>query len=388
MRMDWAALPRTGAVLDAARAQTPWPRALDAAHALGMDGLLRQRALSAGERLEDAARWRQHLMGIIWRRAQLEQVLQALQTRDVQALVLKGEPLAVILYGATHSAARRSGDLDLLIRPEEARAAGDALRTLGYSPMFADHPEPWLYNQWAWQRPGRDDAVVELHWALAAPQVPQPRACELIARAQRVRCGALEVRALSDADQLLHACYHFHHHAGVLKALLDVASWCDRFGAGAAPSLAIDEASRLGVRGLVAWPVGAIGALSAQERWPWEVQIATRSTKRSRALAAWSARATRGALGGAQVEEGASGFKTGKVAQAQVVAWRLGATIALDRSQDSARAAIFEVLRSPSAHAAARGASAPKARDWLATIARPGVMALKQARAWASVRED
>ena len=188
--------------------------------------------------------------------------------------------------------------------------------------MFADHPEPWLYNQWAWQRPGRDDAVVELHWALAAPQVPQPRACDLIARAQRVRCGALEVQALSDADQLLHACYHFHHHAGVLKALLDVASWCDRFGAGAAPSLAIEEASRWGVRGLVAWPVGAIGALDMQARWPWEVQIASRSTKRSRALSAWSARATRGALGQARGEEGASGFKTGKVAQAQVVAWR------------------------------------------------------------------
>ena len=124
-------------------------------------------------------RWRWHVVETMARRRDLLEVYAHLHEALGRVLVLKGEPLAKMLYGDGY--ARRSGDVDVLCAPEDMEQAWRALHERGCRALHDERPRPWLYNQWACAWPG-SGRVVELHWGLSAPEIGEPSFEEYIGR--------------------------------------------------------------------------------------------------------------------------------------------------------------------------------------------------------------
>ena len=205
--------------------------------------------------------------------------------------------------------------------------------------------------------------LVELHWAIAAPEVPSPPAEELLARRVPIALGeGLEVEALAPAHAFLLVCYHFHHHAGFLKGLVDVAAWLDRFGRWGALEVALERARELGVCGVCQWPLWAISELAGRR-----VPGADRSAARARAMGKWTARLVEGVLGRAEAIGGgdALAFKIQEVLQLEVTLWRVGMMGLLDRPAEAAAAMGRVLFLSPSQLAQARGSDTTQWRDWV-----------------------
>ena len=151
------------------------------ARQLGLDATLWRHQEALGLKFRSLvgppAQWRAHLADTIARRHDLGVLLQG-YTRPV--VLLKGEGMASDLYGDPY--ARRSGDIDLLVPWSEVQSLAAHLEARGYLPRTLTPPPRSLYNQWEWEHP-ETCRVVEIHWALANPQVPMPPAQEVIARA-------------------------------------------------------------------------------------------------------------------------------------------------------------------------------------------------------------
>lgn len=194
--------------------------------------------------LEERA-WRQLRMT-----RELIEVLAALRADGIPALVLKGPPLALALYGDL--GIRPFEDLDLLVRRTDLGRARAVLEGQG-----------WRYR-WAGLSPARERAarraqyhlefshpdsgtVVELHWRLLPAAVSDPfRAEELLARSRRVSLGGVFIPVLGPEDQMLALCAHFlKHRAERLIWLVDIALSC---GTGEADWEAVfRRADRMGI---------------------------------------------------------------------------------------------------------------------------------------------
>ena len=99
---------------------------------------------------------------------ELIQIQDALAEAGVEAMPYKGLPLAEMVYGDI--ALRQTGDIDLLIRPEDVARARDALRTLNYSPhqeLPARQEQAYLQSgyEYVFDAPaGRN--LLEIQWAI------------------------------------------------------------------------------------------------------------------------------------------------------------------------------------------------------------------------------
>lgn len=244
-------------------ARTLTPNMIARAKELGVFASLATRHPQARQAHPQAAAWwRAHALGCMAREAESLRVLARLD--DATPWIwLKGAPLARELYGHRH--ARSSGDLDLLIPRAALPDAARLMRELGYVPLYAPHPEPDRYHEWALTHP-EHGMVVELHWSLTNPQrTPSPTFEALHAARRAHDLGPRAVWVLGAHHQLLGLACHFHHHTGFFKGLVDVAAWWDHHAHHTpdALDLAIAEAGALGTRGLLAWPLGALALLGA-----------------------------------------------------------------------------------------------------------------------------
>lgn len=347
-----------------------WDHVMDRALDYGVDSYL---VFWSGA-LKSSTQWqmsRRVLMAqCVWRRQKLWDVLDLVSELDV--LVLKGEPLSVRLFDVPY--VRRSGDLDLLVRWSDMDRWASALTTLGYRPMYADRPEPWLYDQWAFVHP-EHAFVVELHWAIAPPPMPSPMFDVLWRASQEVALGDRVVRTLSDGHMLVHLCYHFHHHMGFLKGLWDLAAWCDRYEFDRhAIAEAVNLIHELGVESMVRWPMrllelccGRSPIAELEDSW-W-----------SMAMAAWSARVLYGALSlDGEIGGGSTlAFKTHDALQHQVVFWQMLGSGAVDSTCARLEVLAFPIWRNPEVIARSRGANEARLRDWVAMGLRPLEMVYK-----------
>ncbi|MGY6553180.1 MAG: nucleotidyltransferase family protein [Wenzhouxiangella sp.] len=173
----------------------------------------------------------------------------------VDCLTLKGCLLAYLVYPAPQQ--RWRSDLDVLIAPESLPSAREALRGLGYQPMFKTaggtpiDQESWLRSSPA----GR--SVVDLHWAMR--KHPTLRYC-LSFEEQWVESQVLSglgdnVRGQSHAHALLNAALHWfdgiYAEAPPLGWLLDMdLLWREMIAAERARLLAL--AQTRGMAGLLA----------------------------------------------------------------------------------------------------------------------------------------
>jgi hypothetical protein len=140
----------------------------------------------------------------------------------IPCVTLRGPALAALAWGDV--ATRRTGDVDLLVAPDLADAARDALLARGcvVREQFAD----WFQRVWHFHHqldlPDRHLSV-ELHWDVTGRELASLPIARMIAEAEPVACQRAALPALSLPWQLVTAAAHAVSHWFALKTLLDVA---------------------------------------------------------------------------------------------------------------------------------------------------------------------
>ncbi|MBM3861865.1 MAG: nucleotidyltransferase family protein [Verrucomicrobia bacterium] len=157
---------------------------------------------------------------------QLDDVVGRFEAEQIPTLVLKGLPLGVLLHGSP--LLRQTGDIDLMVRPQDVRRAWQILTGQGLQPMRnLDDRQQQAVVRFGhafdfYAPPGK--VMVDLHWGV------QPHLCPLDvgkvwARAQEVTVEKRTYRTLSREDYLLFLCYHpVKHGYRDLRAVCDIAA--------------------------------------------------------------------------------------------------------------------------------------------------------------------
>jgi Uncharacterised nucleotidyltransferase len=169
------------------------------------------------------------------------EVLEALAAAGIEALVLKGVPLAIDAYG--NSTARAPGDIDLLVSPASIEPAVAALESAGFSwygwrrPEDPDRPpvERTAVERFSRLPMLRDVTLargslhVEVHWRL----FPNPRLMPVdpawLSAPRRVDVQGAELSTLPLEAQWLYLLVHGTNHLWpLMKWLADVPAFALR----------------------------------------------------------------------------------------------------------------------------------------------------------------
>ena len=214
---------------------TAWQRLRTRSHAEGIDALLFAHATEAGLLPVMPTDVAETLMATyrtnwIWNRrlrGEQQRIVDAIIARGIDVVLVKGVTLATRYYGEI--ALRPIGDIDLLVRPEDAADCGRILRTCGYTPLPGrEKPTQWhaLVNRALAYR-GSSGITIDLHWALASlpPYVAAFPQTEIWNCAESLVPSGPSARRLSTADELRFLCYHYaaQHRGGRLIWLVDIA---------------------------------------------------------------------------------------------------------------------------------------------------------------------
>jgi hypothetical protein len=180
-----------------------------AAQIHGVEGWVRQRALTAGVVLDEVDAAVHAALGRHQRAlADLVRASAGLTTADVPFLVVKGP--AVTRWYAEPSL-RSYVDLDVVVAPADLEAALDALERAGFHLLDANWPFLLTadVHELALRTPS--GGALDLHWSLG----PSPMSIDhspafevLWGRSVEFDAGPVVVRGLGDADALVHLAVH------------------------------------------------------------------------------------------------------------------------------------------------------------------------------------
>lgn len=159
--------------------------------------------------------------------ADLSRAIGMLADLGLRCLTFKGLALASQAHG--NAAARGTGDLDLLVHPDDLEAAHRVLIAGGWK-AAAGYPVPG--PSWAWRhyvRTGHElslassTSLVDLHWHLSPARSAFPDFDTLWARSVRVDVLGRQVPTLSPYDALTHSASHAAKDGwGWMRGLVDV----------------------------------------------------------------------------------------------------------------------------------------------------------------------
>lgn len=186
----------------------------------------------------------------------LVDVLALLREARAEPIAIKGPLQARWLYGMPR---RPPLDLDLLVAPTDVTAAGEALRSLGYTPYLDRGDGASTDYAQTWHKDG--SATIDLHWSLAGADAerlwPTLSAAseETMISGDPVQIPTVAGRALVLA---LHAAQHGHDEPHVIDDLSRALEIVDHTGWQDAAALARDAgAEEAFAAGLRLVPVGA-----------------------------------------------------------------------------------------------------------------------------------
>jgi Uncharacterised nucleotidyltransferase len=154
------------------------------------------------------------------------EALAAFQEAGVDALLLKGRALAILLYGAGEH--RRYSDVDLLVAPDEFDAAERALKALGYENASAVHGVDDVggvvhADTWTRDTPGSDDlTVIELHrWLPGVRATPATGWQALATRRTWIELCGTQAPVLDRSGQAMHLAMHAAQHGPGFRQHVD-----------------------------------------------------------------------------------------------------------------------------------------------------------------------
>lgn len=216
-----------------ARAPIRWKPLFDLADRHGTQPLLYQALVG----VEDAVppeqmsllkqRYQTNLHKALFLSRELIRIVERLSALGIEVMPYKGLALAEVIYGDI--ALRQSGDIDLLIRPQDFPRIRDAVRELGYTPHLAlSEAEERAYLKSGYESVFDGTAgpnLLEVQWAI------QPRFYavdfdmgSLFQRAVTAAVAGHPMRTLSSEDLLLVLSAHAAKHVwGRLVWLCDIA---------------------------------------------------------------------------------------------------------------------------------------------------------------------
>jgi hypothetical protein len=144
----------------------------------------------------------------------------------IEAIPFKGPVAAQLCYGDLD--ARPFGDIDLLVRPAEARGAIEVMARSGYEPLISlseTQRAAFLRHrtEYPLQRPARG-GIVDLHWELFHRQFCFPLDPDRT-RLREVTLASQPVRTLGVEDQLLMLCAHATKHLWIRLEWIAAVAW-------------------------------------------------------------------------------------------------------------------------------------------------------------------
>lgn len=159
----------------------------------------------------------------------LKQTLHTLQLASVEAIPLKGMPLALFYH--RNLGTRMMSDIDLLVRMEDVPRTYEALRQAGWRttrtlpdarlfPYLLSDAEPWKHASWQ---------ELDLHWQPFNVNCRLEVVEKIWARAVPRRLDELEFKMLDTTDSLILMCYHSRKAdtQSTCRWVLDVLALCD-----------------------------------------------------------------------------------------------------------------------------------------------------------------
>lgn len=163
----------------------------------------------------------------LWFTGELVRILKHLEVHGIRAMPYKGPALAQTLHGDV--TARQFGDLDVLVCPEDVRAAKVALATLGYKPaveLTARSERAYIFSGYEYSFDGMSGShLLEMQWRI----LPRFYAVDFevagfFEKAEHVALGGQSFATLGIQDLLLVLCVHAAKHVWVqLSWLCDIA---------------------------------------------------------------------------------------------------------------------------------------------------------------------
>lgn len=212
------------------------------------------------------------------------EVLAALESADVDVLLLKGPALTALLYEAGEQ--RGYSDIDLLVAPSTLDAAEQALTRLGYANADSTtgvddiggvvHAHTWTRTT------STASTMIDLHHWLSGAEAPPALAWDALRSHRRwIEVGGRRVAILDRAGQAVHLALHAAQHgvaAGrpLQELALALGRWpAELWDAAAALAAAID-ATRTFAAGLRLLPEGVAEAarlgLPSSDEEDWTIR--------------------------------------------------------------------------------------------------------------------
>ncbi len=187
------------------------------------------------------------------------EAVEALRTRGIRAILLKGPVLTRWLY--EHRLDRVYGDIDLLVAPHDFDAAGQALRSLGYRDVVPERRfglSSGVDDSYAkhLHRDSRRSAHVDLHRGFVWSTMDPVATWETLRRhTEKMVVGGTELIVLGPAALALIVALHAAQHGPVAGPLEDLDRALRRFdqttwrgAASLARELRVEEAFAAGLR--------------------------------------------------------------------------------------------------------------------------------------------
>ncbi len=162
----------------------------------------------------------------------LQEIAALFAEQDIALIALKGAALAHILYDDPFL--RPMNDMDLLVAPDQAKAAADLLFHLGYSMPHGAH----RFNHRPHHLPMLQKKVqgmtvtVELHTDIRhRDSLGSMTIHDLVEQPQSFQCGELRIKAFNHIDMLRHLCRHSFSAATQLRLihLYDIMAYAIKF---------------------------------------------------------------------------------------------------------------------------------------------------------------
>lgn len=160
------------------------------------------------------------------REQELRTVLDALDARDVQPLLMKGTPLAYTHYPAPDL--RPRSDTDMLIDRGHVEAVHHAMLDLGYTPSNAVSGELIMHQRLYTKADGHGiNHLYDMHWKISNPVLFADLLTfnDIAPTAVPVAALGPHAQALNPVHALLLACIHrvaHHHNSRCLIWLYDI----------------------------------------------------------------------------------------------------------------------------------------------------------------------